>query len=292
MRTSRCCGQPIRLVAALIAFAPVAARAQESAAGPPSSAGARDSSRHRLPLFTRPDLLIFGAFVGGSAAIGPFDSNIARAIRAQSVQDDKMASRAASAFNFIGSKGVVIAGLATYGVGRLGHFEHVADLGLHTTEAIFVSAGITSIIKGLAGRQRPGIAGIGDPDDFSFGGALKKGGNTSFPSGHATAAFATATLVTLETHHWKPSSTWYVAPVMFGGATLVGVARLYSNAHWASDVVMGAGVGTFTALEIYRYNHVTSRHNRVNRWLLSAVPTVSPDMNGGAMLGWSVPAPR
>jgi membrane-associated phospholipid phosphatase len=99
--------------------------------------------------------------------------------------------------------------------------------------------------------------------------------------------------VTLETHHWKPSSTWYVAPVMFGGATLVGVARLYTNAHWASDVIMGAGVGTFTALKVYRYNHVTSRHNRVNRWLLTAVPTVSPNLNGGgATIGWSFAAPR
>ena len=79
---------------------------------------------------------------------------------------------------------------------------------------------------------------------------------------------------------------------MFGGAAMVGVARLYSNAHWTSDVLMGAGVGTFTAYEVYRYNHITSRHNRLNRWLLSAVPSVSPAVNGGAMLGWSFAAPR
>lgn len=277
------------VLGAVIALAPCVAHAQSA---PPIATATTDSVHHRLPLFTRSDPLIIGAFMAGAAAIGPFDSNIARAIRAPSVQSDRTASRAASAFNFIGSKGVVIAGLATYGIGRLGHVEHVADLGLHTTEAILVSAGVTSILKELAGRQRPGVAGINDPDDFKFGGGFGKHASSSFPSGHATAAFATATLVTLETHHWKPSSTWYVAPVMFGGATLVGVARLYSNAHWASDVVMGAGVGTFTALEVYRYNHVTSRHNRVNRWLLTAVPSVSPDVNGGAMLGWSFVAPR
>lgn len=268
------------------------ARVHAQSAQPIASSAAADSSHHRLPLFTRTGTLLIGAFAVGAAAVSPLDRAIAREIREPSAQNDRTASRAASAFNFIGSKGVVIAGLATYGVGRLGHFAHVADLGLHTTEALFVSAGVTSIIKGLAGRQRPGIAGVDDSDDFKFGGGFGKHASTSFPSGHATASFAFATLVTLETHHWKPSSTWYVAPLMFGGAAMVGVARLYSNAHWTSDVVMGAGVGTFTAYEVYRYNHTTSRHNRLNRWLLSAVPSVSPAVNGGAMLGWSFAAPR
>jgi membrane-associated phospholipid phosphatase len=279
----------VLLLGALVAIAPAIAGAQSAL---PMAPPAPDSSHHRLPLFTRTDPMILGAFIAGAAAIGPFDRNIAREFRSPSAQSNVPASHAARAFNFIGSKGVVIAGLASYGIGRIGHFDRVADLGLHATEAVFVSAGVTSILKGLAGRQRPGIAGIDDPDDFKFGGGFGKHASTSFPSGHSTASFAFATLVTLETHHWKPSSTWYVAPVMFGGATLVGLARLYSNAHWASDVVMGAGVGTFTALEVYRYNHITSRHNRVNRWLLSAVPSVSPNVNGGATLGWSVTAPR
>ena len=180
-----------------------------------------------------------------------------------------------------------------YGVGRIGHFDRVADLGLHSTEAIVASAGVTYLIKGLAGRQRPSHAGVNDPDDFKLFGGFGTGGNASFPSGHATAAFAAATVVTLETHRWWPKSTWYVAPIMFGGASLVGVARLYTNAHWASDVVMGAGIGTLTGLKVFRYNHVTSPNNRVNRWLLTAVPTVSPSLDGrGAMVGWSFAAPR
>ena len=285
----------LRLASTLLLCAPIVAtpaRAHAQNGQPLASSAAADSSHHRLPLFTRSGPLIIGAFAVGAAAISPLDRAIAREIREPSAQNDRTASHAASALNFVGSKGVVIAGLATYGVGRLGHFAHVADLGLHTTEALFVSAGVTSIIKGLAGRQRPGIAGIDDSDDFKFGGGFGKHASTSFPSGHATASFAFATLVTLETHHWRPSSTWYVAPLMFGGAAMVGVARLYSNAHWTSDVVMGAGVGTFTAYEVYRYNHITSRHNRLNRWLLSAVPSVSPEVNGGAMLGWSFAAPR
>jgi membrane-associated phospholipid phosphatase len=279
------------LLCAIVWCAPAIASAQSVAPTAPATA---DSSHRRPPLFTRADPLILGAFIVGAAAIGPFDKSIANEIREPEAQDSKTASHLAKTFNFIGSPGTLIAGAAMYGVGRIGHFERVADLGLHTTEAIVVSAGVTYLIKGLAGRQRPSHAGINDPDDFKLGGGFAKGSSSSFPSGHATAAFATATVVTLETHRWWPKSTWYVAPVMFGGATLVGVARLYTNAHWASDVVMGAGIGTLTALKVVRYNHVTSPNNRVNRWLLTAVPTVSPNLNGdgGVTLGWSFAAPR
>ncbi|MDQ2931194.1 MAG: phosphatase PAP2 family protein [Gemmatimonadota bacterium] len=248
---------------------------------------------HHPSLFTRSDAWTFGAFIAGAAALRPFDSQIANEIREPAAQRNRSAARAAKTFNFIGSPGTLLAGVAMYGVGRIGHFDRVADLGLHSTEAIVVSAGATFLIKGLAGRQRPSHAGVNDPDDFSFGGGFKSGGSSSFPSGHATAAFATATVVTLETHRWWPRSTWYVAPLMFGGASLVGVARLYTNAHWASDVIMGAGIGTLTGLKVFRYNHVTSRNNRANRWLLTAVPSISPSLDGhGATIGWSFAAPR
>lgn len=273
---------------ALVLLAPARARAQDNIATVPAS-----DSAHRPVLFARADPWILGGFIAGAAAIRPFDRQIANEIREPDAQDSRIASHAAKVFNFLGSPGTLIGGVALYGVGRIGHFERVADLGLHGTEAIVVSAGITYVIKGLAGRQRPSHAGVNDPDDFSFGGGFTSGGASSFPSGHATAAFAVATVVTLETHRWWPRSTWYIAPVMFGGASLVGVARLYSNAHWASDVIMGAGIGTLTGLKVFRYNHVTSRSNRANRWLLTAVPTVSPSIDGrGATLGWSFAAPR
>ncbi len=272
----------------LAAFVPAPALAQ----GVPVSPVAADSV-HRAPLFTRADPFILAGFIAGAAALRPFDSQIANEIREPAAQQNKTAAHAAKAFNLLGSPGTLVASVALYGVGRIGHFERAADLGLHSTEAIVVSSGITYVIKGLAGRQRPSHAGVNDPDDFSFGGGFAKGSSSSFPSGHATTAFATATVVTLETHRWWPRSTWYVAPIMFGGASLVGVARLYTNAHWASDVIMGAGIGTLTGLKVFRYNHVTSANNRVNRWLLTAVPSVSPSLDGhGATVSWSFATPR
>ena len=198
---------------------PAVARAQEVR----PAASTPDSTPRRPSLFTRSDPFVLGAFIAGAAAIRPFDREIANEIREPGIQSNRFVSHAADVFNFLGSKGTVIGGVALYGVGRIGHFERVADLGLHGTEALIVSGAITTAIKDLAGRQRPGVAGVNDPDDFKFGGGFGGHGNTSFPSGHATASFAAATMVTLETHRWWPKSTWYVAPVMYGGATLRGL---------------------------------------------------------------------
>jgi membrane-associated phospholipid phosphatase len=276
-------------LAAIFVCAPAAIAAQSIVPVAP----ALPDSTHRPSLFTRSDPLVLGAFIAGAAAMRPFDKQIANEIREPEAQLNRTAGRAASTFNFLGSPGTLVAGVAMYGVGRIGHFDRVADLGLHSTEAIVLSAGVTYVIKGLAGRQRPSHAGVNDPDDFAFGGGFTSGGSSSFPSGHATAAFATATVVTLETHRWWPKSTWYIAPIMYGGASMVGVARLYSNAHWASDVVMGAGIGTLMGLKVFRYNHLTHEDNRANHWLLTAIPSVSPSLDGrGATLGWSFTAPR
>ena len=244
-------------------------------------------------LFTVSDALLFGGFLVGAAVARPLDKQIATKIREPSAQLNHFASTAAKSFNFYGSPGVAIAGVAMYGVGRVAHIDRLADLGLHSTEAIVLSAGITYVIKGLVGRERPNGAGVNEPDDFHFGKGFTSSTYASFPSGHATAAFAAATVVTVETHQWWPKSTWFVAPIMFGTASMVGVARLYTNNHWASDVIVGAGIGTLTGLKVFRYNHVTHKNTRLNKWLLRTVPDVAPDLNGhGATIGWSFAAPR
>ena len=86
-----------------------------------------------------------------------------------------------------------------------------------------------------------------------------------------------------------PRYTWYVGPVMYGGATLVGLSRMYHNRHWASDVALGAGVGTFSGLKVVRYSH-SHPDNFIDRIMLRT--TVAPDGRGGAYLIWSAPAPQ
>ena len=90
------------------------------------------------------------------------------------------------------------------------------------------------------------------------------------------AAFAAASVVTSESQRWWPKGVWFVAPVMYGGATLVGLSRMYNNAHRASDVVLGAGIGTFSGIKVVRYNHGHT-NNFIDRWLLGANVTPLPD---------------
>lgn len=59
-----------------------------------------------------------------------------------------------------------------------------------------------------------------------------------------------------------------VAPTMYGGAVLVALSRMYDDTHWASDVALGAAIGTFTGIKAVRYDHNHPK-NRVNRWLLA-----------------------
>ena len=93
-------------------------------------------------------------------------------------------------------------------------------------------------------------------------------------------AFAAAAAVTSETSKWWPRSTWYIGPVMYGGAALVAISRMYDNRHWASDIVLGAAIGTFSGLKVVRYHH-THPNNRIDRWLLST--SVIPNGRGGAL---------
>lgn len=61
----------------------------------------------------------------------------------------------------------------------------------------------------------------------------------SFPSGHTLHAFAFALLLSA----FHPA----LAPLLWGFAVLVGLARIVLGLHFPSDVLMGALIGTATA---------------------------------------------
>jgi membrane-associated phospholipid phosphatase len=172
-----------------------------------------------------------------------------------------------------------------YVTGRLAKNRKLASLGLHGTEALLVGEATASLIKGLVGRQRPFVRPA-DPNNYQLMRGFR-GGNDyrSFPSGHSVAAFAAAAAVTGETARNAPNTRWIVGPILYGGAALVGVSRMYNNQHWASDVLIGAGIGTFAGLKVVRY-HDSHPTNSVDRIFLSG--SVSPDPAGGYTLHWSV----
>jgi membrane-associated phospholipid phosphatase len=132
-------------------------------------------------------------------------------------------------------------GFVTYVVGRLKHNEKVKHLGTDMLSAQLVTQVFTQAIKISVRRERP-----------------DQSNNHSFPSGHASATFASATV--LQRHlGWKAAVPTYTI------ATYVAMSRLQENRHFLSDVVFGAALGVAVG-------RTTTRHGRAH-WAF--VPDVS-----------------
>ncbi len=65
---------------------------------------------------------------------------------------------------------------------------------------------------------------------------FSRGSADAMPSGHTMSAFATASVLSQEYPR--------LAPVFYGLAMWVGIARVQQSTHWFSDVVVGAALGT------------------------------------------------
>ncbi|MDB4881403.1 MAG: phosphoesterase PA-phosphatase related protein [Gemmatimonadetes bacterium] len=245
------------------------------------------AERHQT-LFTYRDAALAAGFVGLTFAMFPADEHFAQRLQNQDLQTVKTLDQAATKVEWITSPGAFYIGGGLYAFGRLAHHPDIADLGWHGTEAVIIASGITSLLKGTLGRSRPYVTSDTNPRDFGFGKGFSSSDRQSFPSGHTTTAFAAASAVTSEVRRMWPKYTWYVAPVMYGGATLVGLSRMYHDKHWASDVVLGAAVGTFSGLKTVRYSHAHA-DNPIDRVMLHA--TIAPDGHGGGYLGFTLPAP-
>jgi membrane-associated phospholipid phosphatase len=226
----------------------------------------QDTIANRSPFFTGRDALILGGFAAGTVAVAPLDRHFAGILQNPTRQENRFLRTSATAFRLLGIPGTIGAGLGLYVIGRVDDQHRVQDLGLHSLESVLLSTAVSGSMKMLAGRARPYID-IRKPHDFQFGRGFSDDDYQSFPSGHTTAAFAFAAAVSRETQMWWPRSRWHVGTVMYGGATLVGLSRMYNNLHWASDVLGGAAIGTLIGLKVVKYHH-SHPDNAIDRALL------------------------
>ena len=242
----------------------------------------------RQTLFTYRDAVLAAGFVGVTVAMFPADKHFAALIQDEDVQGNKSIDRFAKSIEYLSTPGALIIGGTMYLFGRGANHKDFADLGWHGTEAVLLGTGITTMLKGVLGRERPYVSADTNPHDFKLFGGFANDKRQSFPSGHTTAAFAVASAVTSEIRRTMPERLWVVAPVMYGGATLVGLSRMYHNNHWASDVVLGAAIGTFSGLKVVRYSHAHP-DNKIDKFVLGA--SIMPDVRGGGTLGFSFAVP-
>ena len=270
-------GTSVRTLALLWTFAfPLSAQGTDTARALPDSR-----------LFVRSDLAVLAGFTAATVALFPLDRRVATSLRDSALITNRSLEETAKVFGFLGSPGPFIVGGTMYLVGRATHKPRLAHLAVHGTEAILVGLGVAGVLKGTLGRSRPFVSADTNPRDFRLLRGFTADRYQAFPSGHSTVVFSVASAVTAEMHDWYPGYTWIVAPVLYGGATLVGLSRMYEDKHWASDVMMGAAIGTFAGLKTVRFTH-TRTGNRVDRWLLgddaSLQFTVTPLPDGAVRL--------
>jgi membrane-associated phospholipid phosphatase len=97
-----------------------------------------------------------------------------------------------------------------------------AGLGLGA-ESLLVNVGIKSLFR----RTRP-------PWDVDRPMRIRRPRTSSFPSGHATSAFAAAGLLSEDDPLW---------PLYYAIAVIVATSRVHVKIHHASDILAGAAIG-------------------------------------------------
>jgi membrane-associated phospholipid phosphatase len=221
--------------------------------------------------------------VGVSALAQRGDLTVRREVRSAGWQENGMLDAADAIGNPWGAPGVMAVSTAMWVGGRVWDRPVLAATGLRAVEAIAISGVVTGTIKGIVGRARPRVNANDSWDVELWRGYNEKGGDhEAMPSGHTTAAFAFASAVTSELSHRKHPRTKLIGITAYTLAAATGYARMHSDAHWLSDVTMGAAIGTVTGWAVTRW-HATRPDNRLDRLLLGA------DQNGalfGVGLSW------
>jgi membrane-associated phospholipid phosphatase len=156
-------------------------------------------------------------------------------------------------------------------IGGLYLYGHIAGDGkarktaLLSVESFVLTGVFVQTLKYASRRHRPNT---GDPyNTFDGPGRESKTSNASFPSGHASSAFAVATVIASE------YDNAVVPPLAYGIATIAALNRVMHNAHWPSDTFVGAAIGYFTGKAI-----VASHRGKGDR--LSLAPMMEESATG------------
>ena len=170
------------------------------------------------------------------------------------------------AFNWWGSDGVIYAMVFVWLIGRMMRWTRISVAGLRGLEGLLVASGCSSLLKGMCGRARPFFT-PGEPWHWEFARTFTDSHYFSMPSGHTTATFGFAVAVTLATRRWPRSVGVPVAVAAFTSALLVAFARVYTNQHWLSDVIVGAALGSLAGAFVVRL-HARAPNSRFDQLLL------------------------
>lgn len=157
----------------------------------------------------------------------------------------KAATQSVIVFNIAAPIGVFTAGI-------IKHNKQLQKDAAYMVGGFIVSSAVTIGMKRIVKRDRPFVT-------YPFIIKRDVGGDYSFPSGHTSAAFYSATSLSLLFPKW-----YVIAPSYLYAAT-VGYARMYQGVHYPTDVLAGAIVGAGSAWLSYKVEKWMDKKNTSNK---------------------------
>lgn len=122
----------------------------------------------------------------------------------------------------------VPAGLLVGGI--IGNDKQMRQNSLYVASSTVLTTGLTYLIKHIVKRPRPFVQNLNITPVY-------RAGSTSFPSGHTSSSFSTATALS------RAYPKWYVIAPAFLWAGSVSYSRMYLGVHYPTDVAAGAALG-------------------------------------------------
>jgi membrane-associated phospholipid phosphatase len=139
-----------------------------------------------------------------------------------------------------------------YTIGLIQKDSLIKQKAVFIGETFLASAFVTIASKSIFKRDRPYVT---HPSIQP----LSVEGSFSMPSGHTSSAFATATSLSMA------FPKWYVVVPSFVWASSVGYSRMHLGVHYPSDVLVGALVGSGSAVLMNKANEWLNKKRKKNK---------------------------
>jgi hypothetical protein len=183
--------------------------------------------------FNNSDWIKTGAVLFTTVAFMNFDKDIRKEFsKSHNDSKDKIADVGNAYGNLITP---IVVGGGIYSYGLILKDEYFRETGRMLLEAVIFSGIITDVTKVISGRSRP----YTERGPYFYNMFTFNEGSLSFPSGHSTVAFAMSSVLA------NRIKNVYATVGLYALSSVTALSRIYSDKHWASDVILGSAIGYF-----------------------------------------------